>query len=87
MWPPSLLVIRLGRKRGVPLPVPVFVLWPIALILWVLGLPVRLLARIWPAAWLRYASFGLRSIGLVWYTRGLRVRVRGRNDSLDFWFL
>jgi hypothetical protein len=85
-FPAWILLIRVGR-RGIPLPAPLFLLWPIVLILWLLGLPLRVFARIWPADWLRYAAWGLRSLGLLWYTRGLRVRVTGRDDTCNLQFL
>lgn len=66
---------------------PICILWPIVLILWLLGLPLRLLARIWPAEWLRYTAWGLRSLALLWYARGLRVKVAGRNNTCDLWLL
>jgi hypothetical protein len=86
VFPPSILLARVGRRR-LPLPVPLFLLWPIALTLWILGLPVRLLAKISRAQWLRYASWALRSLGLLWYARGLRVKAIGRSDRVELWFL
>jgi len=38
MWP-TLLLVRIGGRRGVPLPLPLFILWPLLLVAWLcLGL-------------------------------------------------
>ncbi|NQW18657.1 MAG: hypothetical protein HQ478_14365 [Chloroflexi bacterium] len=79
MIPPSLLLIRIGR---VPIVIPLLLLWPIALALLAVGLPVSLLLLLFTfrprKAWLALVAVGWIYAFFTAF-RGLNINVKGRN--------
>ena len=74
---PSLLVLRVGSERGVPVPLPLFLLWPFAVLLALIcGPPALLLpARTKPGAACRQ---GMHLLAVLWHLRGLKVDVSSK---------
>lgn len=84
---PALAIIGFGRKRMIPLPVPLFLLWPfILLALAVVGL-AGWLTRRQPAA--RSGLLVARTALLAtFHLSGLRIDVRSRDqDNVYFRFI
>ena len=79
MIPPSLLLIRMGRF---PIVIPLLLLWPIALALLAIGLPISIalfLLTFRPRkAWLVLAAVA-RIYALYAAFRGLTIDVKGKN--------
>ncbi len=75
---PSLLILRVGRERGVPVPLPLFLLlWPFAAVMALIcGPPVLLFpARTKAGAACRQ---GMRLLAVLWHLRGLKVDVSSK---------
>lgn len=84
IFPPSIAQIRLreNRNKGIRLWLPVFLVWPLFLLLWVLYPLLALLAIVlWRTQAGRPLLFGLPWLtGLFCAARGLSVRVADGND-------
>lgn len=73
MWP-SLLIVGVGRRRWLPLPLPLFLLWPFLLLGWLVFGVGRLVTREWRA---EPALAGMYGVLMLWsHLRGLRIDAR-----------
>ena len=84
---PALLILRMGTERGVPLPLPLFLLWPFAaLTALICGPPALLLpARTKAGAACRGAICMLATL---WHLHGLKVDGRSKRAGRVFlWFV
>ena len=80
MMLPTLLLVGVGRRRRISLPVPLILLWPFWLLGWVAWAPARLLRHEWAHA-LRYGLVVLAQLS------GLRLNVDttdGKRINLRF---
>ncbi len=77
MIPPALAIVWLGDRRAVPLPVPLFLLWPLGLAAVV---ACSMVAWIAPSGGdtRQAARIGIAALGVAARVSGLRVDVRQR---------
>jgi hypothetical protein len=77
--PPVLMHLRIqGERRGFGLWLPLFLLLPLALVVFILLSPLILVATIvlWPSGWGRRALFSLRAaVEIFWSMRGLSIDI------------
>jgi hypothetical protein len=86
--PPSVLHLVVARpdRRSVRLWLPLFVLWPLALALGVLALPVAIVADfVLFLLGRRYhcASLLARAFALAGHTRGTDIRINNQNETFN----
>ncbi|MCB9513088.1 MAG: hypothetical protein H6694_02100 [Candidatus Latescibacteria bacterium] len=77
--PPSLLVLRFGKDGRWPLPLPVFLFWPLLALGWFVAGLIWLLAGAPRAGWPR---MGIAALGAIHALRGLNIDVRGHGDPV-----
>ena len=78
MWP-SLLIVGVGPRHGVPLPLPLFLLWPFLLVGWLVFGAGRLVTREWRG---RPALTGMYGVLTLWpHLRGVRIDARSQRGS------
>jgi hypothetical protein len=83
--PPALVLVRFGRRRRIPIPLPVFLLWPLLVIAW-LGLGL---------AWLVTAGrqrpapvvAGVTALRVLNELHGTRIDLRGRDANITMQFI
>ena len=85
IWPPMLLRLRVsheGRRRwGCWLPL--LLLWPFALALMLLFLPLALLASVFAGRWRKTLLLGGPILlAAIWNARGLVINVRGTDEEI-----
>ena len=85
IFPPSILRVRIveSGRRKLSLLLPLFMLWPLAVVLWLLALPILLLAAAvrWRLA--RPLLIGpVRMFVIFCRLRGLRLEVSGPKDEV-----
>ncbi len=87
MWPPSIIRLRIvdnGRKK-IRLWLPLFLIWPLVLVLATGLLPIVLLVTLigWgPGKVKAVVQAGAALCSAVCYLRGLTVEVRGEGDEV-----
>lgn len=77
---PSLLLISIGSRCRIPIPVPIFLLWPLIVLF---ALPIGLVwlvlpARIWQGSLFAKGALFLR---LLWNLHGLKVDVTSNDGT------
>ena len=78
MWP-TLLIVGVGRCHGLPLPLPLFLLWPFLLLGWLVFGIGWLVTRSWRT---EPALAGMYGVLTLWpHLRGLRVDARPQRGS------
>jgi hypothetical protein len=77
---PAIGLVQIGRKRWVPLPLPLFLLWPLLLVGWLLLEGVRLLVPRGSAAALSLEAARLGFLTL-FHLSGLRVDVQSADGA------
>jgi hypothetical protein len=79
MWP-SLLVLGIGRRRRLPVPLPLFLAWPIVGAGWAV---VGLAGFVAPGATRRPGAFGTLRTGLTLFNqiRGTRIDIDDSNGT------
>jgi len=82
--PPALLLVRVGRARRLTLPLPLFLLWPLVLLAWVVLGPAWLVTAGRRPALLAAGITALRAFNEL---RGTRVDIRGRDASIYLQFI
>lgn len=86
-WPPMLMHIRIKNKNTkFGLWLPLFLLFPLALVIFIILSPLILIAVIvlWHTGWGKLALFSLKAAFLAcWSLRGLKVDVQGRNECVS----
>jgi uncharacterized membrane protein YqjE len=84
--PPMLMHIRIqNEKSNFGLWLPLFLLIPLALVIFIILSPLILIAILvlWPCGWGRWALLALRAAFVTsWAIRGLKVDVQHRNECL-----
>jgi hypothetical protein len=84
---PSLLVMRIGPGRGVPLPLPLFLLWPFFILAALLVGAGYLAVLVVGGDTRRFAMAGLAGRMLL-NLRGLKIDVRSHDGTrLYFWII
>jgi len=77
--PPMLMHMRIqGERRGLSLWLPLFLVLPLALVVFIILSPLILVGTIilWPSGWGKRALFSLRAaIEIFWSMRGLSIDV------------
>lgn len=81
MIPPALLVLRVGR---VWLPLPIFLLWPLVLIAWIV---VGALWLLWGLPRRGRLRMMLNLLAALNALRGLSVDVRGDDENVNLRFI
>jgi hypothetical protein len=85
-WPPMLIHIRIKNKdANFGLWLPLFLLVPLALAVFLVLSPLILIALIvlWWLGWGRMALLGLKAVFVTfWYLHGLKVDIQGRNETV-----
>jgi len=85
--PPMLMHMRIqGERGGFGLWLPLFLLLPLALVVFIILSPLILVATIvlWPSGWGKRALFGLRAaLEIFWSMRGLSVDVRNGRQCVS----
>ena len=87
--PPAIIDLRVASpdRRPVHVWLPLFLLWPVALVLGVLALVLTILADVLlylvGRRYHRYTFLLVRAFGLLCETRGMVVRVNDSNASVD----
>jgi hypothetical protein len=85
--PPMLMHMRIqGESRGFGLWLPLFLLLPLALVVFIILSPLILVATIvlWPSGWGKRALFTLRvALEVFWSMRGLKVDVRSGRQCVS----
>lgn len=80
MCPPSILRLRIhNRSRHFGLWLPLFIIWPVILVLGLVLLPLLLIcaAVLWPSGWGKLVLLGGPALlGLLCAMRGLNVEVK-----------
>ena len=86
-WPPMLMRIRIKSKNTrFGLWLPLFLLFPIALVIFIVLSPFILLGIIitWHTGWGKLALFSLSAAFVAcWSLKGLKVDVRGPNECVS----
>ncbi|MBN1160348.1 MAG: hypothetical protein JXA17_00140 [Dehalococcoidales bacterium] len=86
-WPPMLMHIRIKNKdTKFGLWLPLFLLFPIALVIFIILSPFILIGVIvlWNSGWGRMALFALRAAFVAcWSLRGLKVDVRKPDEFVS----
>jgi hypothetical protein len=84
--PPLWMHVKIhGEHRGFGLWLPLFLLLPLALVVFIILSPLILIAILilWPSGLGRRALLALKaSVGIFWALRGLKVDVQGRRQSV-----
>jgi hypothetical protein len=77
---PSLVLITLGAKRRLPIPIPVFFLWPLIALF---ALPVGLAWLILPARKWQQSVFAKGALGLqmMWNLHGLKIDIAAHDGT------
>ena len=82
--PPMLMHLRFqGEYRGFGLWLPLFLLLPLALVVFIILSPLILIAvlALWPSGWGKRAVLTLKaSCEIFWSMRGLKVDIQSRNQ-------
>jgi hypothetical protein len=85
--PPVLMHMRIqGEKGGVGLWLPLFLLLPLALVVFIILSPLILVGAIvlWPSGWGKRAFLTLRTaLEIFWSMRGLKVDVRSGRQCVS----
>jgi len=85
--PPMLMHMRIqGERRGFGLWLPLFLLLPLALVVFIILSPLILVAAIilWPSGWGKRALYTLRAaLEVFWSMRGLKVDVRSGRQCVS----
>ena len=85
-WPPMLMHIKIKNKNTkFGLWLPLFLLFPIALVIFIILSPLILIAIIvlWHTGWGKLALFSLNAAFIAcWSLRGLKVDVQGHNECV-----
>jgi len=85
--PPTLMHLRIqGERGGFGLWLPLFLLLPLALVVFILLSPLILVATIilWPSGWGKRASFSLRAaIEIFWSMRGLSIDIHSGHQCVS----
>ena len=84
--PPILMHLRFqGEERGFGLWLPLFLLLPLALVVFIILSPLILIAILvlWPSGWGKRALFVLKAAyETFWSIRGLRVDIQSSNQCV-----
>ena len=85
--PPMLMHMRIqGERRGFGLWLPLFLLLPLALVVFIILSPLILVAAIilWPSGWGKRAFMSLRAaLEIFWSMRGLSVDVQSGRQCVS----
>lgn len=87
--PPAILDLRIAPadRRPVHLWLPLFLLWPVALVLVVLSLVFTILTDVvllvLGQRYHHYTVLLLRSCGVLFETRGMVIRIKDKNAAVD----
>ena len=91
MWPPLIMRIRIkNRKHRFGLWLPLFLIWPLLLVLGIILLPFLLIAAVllWHLWWVRPLLFGIPVLfQLLCALRGLKVEIEQNSERVlvHFW--
>jgi len=84
--PPILMLLRIqGEKRAFGLWLPLFLLLPLALVVFIILSPMILIALLvlWPIGWGKRALLVLKAAcEIFWSIRGLKVDIHGSNQCV-----
>jgi hypothetical protein len=84
--PPMLMHVKIqGEDRGFGLWLPLFLLLPLALVVFIILSPLILIAVLvlWSSGWGKRALLVLRAaLEVFWTMRGLRVDIQGRHQCV-----
>ena len=85
--PPMLMHMRIqGQRRGFGLWLPLFLVMPLALVVFIILSPLILVGTIilWPSGWGKRALFTLRAaIEIFWSMRGLSIDVHSGRQCVS----
>jgi len=85
-WPPMLMRVKIqGEDNDFGLWLPLFLLWPLVLILFVVLSPLLLIAIIilWPSGWGKWTLQILKvALGVLCSMRGLRVDILDHDNKV-----
>ena len=89
MWPPSVLRLRVdNRQRHFGLWLPLFLIWPVLLVLGLVFWPIMLIIVIvfWRRWWRPLLLVGPVLLYLICALRGLEVDVAGPSETVKIYF-